>query len=89
MLLLAVVCGSLFIVGPLTAASNYDRDRAIEEGLYELPPRGANWCGNTILMDDGDVGGGNGEGVRKVNFENHEASHFTCDEVIDVCVNTF
>ncbi|MFH2055077.1 MAG: M43 family zinc metalloprotease [bacterium] len=51
MLFLAVVCGCLFLVGPLTAASGYDRDRAIDEGLYEIPARGPNWCGNTILME--------------------------------------
>ncbi|MFO7817158.1 MAG: shufflon system plasmid conjugative transfer pilus tip adhesin PilV [Desulfovibrionales bacterium] len=36
--------------------------------------------GNTILMGDGNVGGGNGEGVRKVNFENHEADDFSCSD---------
>ena len=34
--------------------------------------------GNTIQMGDGNVGGGNGEGVRKVNFENRESSDFSC-----------
>lgn len=51
MLFLAVVFGCLFIVGPLTAASSYDRDRAIQAGLYDIPPRGANWCGATIMRD--------------------------------------
>lgn len=36
--------------------------------------------GNTVLMGDGSVGGGDGEGVRKVNFENHEATDFTCND---------
>jgi hypothetical protein len=51
MLLLAIVLGCLFVAGPFTAASGFDRDRAIEEGLYELPPRGANWCGTTIMTE--------------------------------------
>jgi type II secretory pathway pseudopilin PulG len=34
--------------------------------------------GNTIQMGDGDVGGGDGQGARKVNLENHESSDFTC-----------
>lgn len=36
--------------------------------------------GNTIEMGDGNVGGGNGEGARKVNLENHESSDFTCTD---------
>ena len=34
--------------------------------------------GNTINMGDGDVGGGDEEGVRKVNFEDHDPSDFSC-----------
>lgn len=34
--------------------------------------------GNTILMGDGEIGGGDGEGVKKLNFEDHEVSDFTC-----------
>jgi len=36
--------------------------------------------GNQINMGDADVGGGNGEGVARVNFENHEASDFSCTD---------
>lgn len=36
--------------------------------------------GNTIQMGDGNVGGGNGEGARKVNLENHESSDFICPD---------
>ena len=51
MLLFAIVFGCLFVASPLTAASGVDRERAIEEGLYELPPRGANWCGTSIMTE--------------------------------------
>ena len=36
--------------------------------------------GNTIQMGDGNVGGEDGEGARKVNFEDHEAGDFTCSD---------
>lgn len=34
--------------------------------------------GNTIEMGDGNVGGGVGEGVGRLNFENHVATDYTC-----------
>lgn len=34
--------------------------------------------GNPIVMGDADVGGGDTEGVRSVNFENHATADFAC-----------
>jgi len=34
--------------------------------------------GNTVLMGDGDVGGGAGEGVGRINFERHTQGDFPC-----------
>ncbi len=34
--------------------------------------------GHTILMGDGDVGGGDGEGVGRINFEEHTEGDFSC-----------
>jgi prepilin-type N-terminal cleavage/methylation domain-containing protein len=34
--------------------------------------------GNNILMGDGDVGGGAGEGVGRINFERHTQGDFPC-----------
>lgn len=51
LLFVIAMVGCLLMVGPLTAASGVDRERANEEGYTNLPTRGPNWCGTQVLND--------------------------------------
>jgi prepilin-type N-terminal cleavage/methylation domain-containing protein len=74
--------------GHLAYLVNIDEDEIDRDSLYRVNVPGQpelnqmfttlDMNSNQIIMGDADVGGGDGEGVRSVNLEDHEAGDFTC-----------